>query len=131
MQRIRKPGSTAGWGENARQMTSRCKPASTVLFATLALVLLACGGSQGGSKKSYSKAISKQESCCNQLAEGPARTQCLEKVVRVDDPAVQEAPANRATYGCVERYFVCDSATGTATKESSQRQLDCINDISD
>jgi hypothetical protein len=111
--------------------TPRCKRSYTARLATLCLLMLglaACGGRASG-EKTYQKAVSKQESCCNGLADPAARQSCLETIVRVDDPAVQSSDANRATYACVERHFTCDPATGTATKASAQAQLDCINDI--
>jgi hypothetical protein len=56
---------------------------------------------------------------------GEERAQCEAKVVR----GVRASKVSRATYSCVQRHFVCDGMTGTATKASAQAQLDCINDI--
>lgn len=96
---------------------------------TLALALLAvgCGGSQRS--ETYQEAVSDQEACCNQLAQPGARDQCLASVVRVDDPEVQQSDLNLATFDCIERHFQCDAMTGGPTQESSQLQLDCINDL--
>lgn len=108
----------------------RREPRFTPRLATLCCLILwlaACGGS-GPKKETYHQAVSKQEACCNGL-DGAARDQCLSGIVRVDDPAVQASDANLATYACVEKHFVCDAATGTATKDSAQSQLDCINDL--
>jgi hypothetical protein len=98
---------------------------------TLALALLgaACGGSSSGGE-TYQQAVSEQEACCNQLNDPGARDQCLAGIVRVDDPQVQQSDLNRATYACIERHFQCDGMTGGPTQESSQLQLDCINDLS-
>lgn len=94
----------------------------------LGLAAVACGPKASGGQ-TYDKAVSKQEACCNGLP-GEARDSCLQSIVRVDQPDVQSSDENRATYACVERHFACDPATGTATQESAQAQLDCISDLS-
>ncbi|MBK9031404.1 MAG: hypothetical protein IPL61_08710 [Myxococcales bacterium] len=91
----------------------------------LALVLGACGGHH---TDNYKAATDRQTSCCEHLAGAP-RDQCLAEIVRVDDPAVAQASANQRTYACVQRHFTCDPATGRATPESNQAQLDCITDL--
>lgn len=132
---------------------------STVTFATLCSMLLAlsmaCGGSSKGTKR-YDSAIDKQERCCESLGAGPKRDACLQRIVRIDQrtaaptssqlcsdrtgdertqceadvvKSVRASKVSRATYACVQRHFVCDAMTGTATKASAQAQLDCINDI--
>ena len=93
----------------------------------LAAALAACGGASHTG--SYEHAVSKQEACCNGVTDPSAKQSCLDHIVRVDDPEVQKSDANLATYSCIERNFVCDSATGSATKESAQKQLDCVNDL--
>ena len=56
---------------------------------------------------------------------GEERSTCENDVVR----SVRSSKVSRSTYACVQRHFVCDGMTGTATKASAQAQLDCINDI--
>ena len=110
---------------------TKCKRRYTALFATLCSIVLAvaaCGGKTDNSKP-YVVSVSAQESCCAGLGDPGAKQSCLDKIVRVDDPAVQASDANRATYACVERHFECNRSTGTATAPSAQAQLDCINDI--
>lgn len=119
-------------GTTGRRGRRRREPGLTGLLATVTLalaVLGACGGSSGGGE-TYQQAVSEQEACCNELADPAARDQCLGGIVRVDDPAVQQSDLNKATYACIERHFVCDAMTGGPTQESSQAQLDCINDLS-
>jgi hypothetical protein len=117
--------------------------------------LVACGGSSRS--QSYGKAVSKQEACCDSIGNAHKRAQCVDRIVRVDRDTVTSSPAsqscadkagaerdacidglvaqvrdsktNRTTFHCVERHFVCDPATGTATAASSQKQLDCIADL--
>jgi hypothetical protein len=105
----------------------------TIVTAWLLLVLVACGlAACGGSKKPanhYGKAVNKQEQCCAQLGDDNARTTCTSRIVRVDDPEVAQTAENQATFHCVEKHFACDPATGAATKESSQKALDCIADL--
>ena len=50
-------------------------------------------------------------------------------IVRAPDPDVARAPANQATFACVQENFVCDPSTGRATAASAQAQLDCIQDL--
>jgi hypothetical protein len=96
--------------------------------ATLILALaatLGCGGRHGDT---YAKGTNAQESCCENLA-GEARAACLQKIVRVEDPNVAASRVNQDTYACVVEHFVCDAATGAATKDSAQSQLECIQDL--
>lgn len=98
-------------------------------LAGLAAALAATTGCGGGSRgDTYAKATSAQEACCENL-QGTARDQCLQQIVRVDDPDVAKTGANQATYACVERHFVCDPSTGHASKESAQEQYDCIAEL--
>ena len=127
------PTSSPGYARSAVSAGAICEPAYTSRFATLCLLLVAaalaaCGGSSHPA--SYQHAVSKQEACCNGLADPAAKQSCLSHIVRVEDPEVQKSDANMATYSCIERNFVCDPSTGSATKESAQKQLDCINDLS-
>lgn len=106
---------------------------TTVRFLALAIATLfaaACGGGGGGGKRrdTYAAATSAQEACCENLA-GEPRDTCLREIVRVSDEAVARSDANQATYACVQEHFACDAATGRATQESAQAQLDCIQDL--
>ena len=97
--------------------------ATTVLLALVAAV--GCGGRHGDT---YAKATNAQEACCESLA-GEARAACLQKIVRVEDPKVAASRVNQDTFACVVEHFVCDAATGVATKDSAQSQLECIQDL--
>lgn len=116
-------------------MTSTALPRNrerqaTPLLATVALAILAaaCGGGGGKSKDTYARGTQVQEQCCENLS-GPARDECLKKIVRVDDPEVARTPANQQQYACVVDNFVCDPAAGHATQASAQAQMDCIQDL--
>lgn len=98
----------------------------TIVTIWLLLALAACGGRPANH---YQKAVSKQEQCCQQLADERARAECDARIVRVDDPEVARTRENQATYHCIERHFVCEPTTGTATQEASQRALDCVADL--
>lgn len=103
---------------------------ATPRLATVALAVLAAIGCGGGGKKSdpYVRGVAVQESCCENLT-GPARDQCLQKVVRVGDPEVAKTSVNQQQYACVVEHFVCDPAKGHATQASAQAQMDCIQDL--
>jgi hypothetical protein len=103
-----------------------CTRHHTIVTAWLLLALAACGGRPANH---YRKAVSKQEQCCEQLADDNARTMCTSRIVRVDDPEVARTGENQATFHCVEAHFACDPSTGTATQASSQKALDCIADL--
>lgn len=94
----------------------------------LAASLVACGG--GGSSKgdTYTRATDVQGTCCEHLA-GEGRTQCLQQVVRVDDPGVAKTAINQQTYACVVEHFTCDPASGRPTQQSAQAQLECIQEL--
>ena len=92
----------------------------------IAITLAACGGGHRGD--TYAKASHEQEECCEQLS-GPTRDDCLQKLVRVDDPEVAKTRANQDQYACVVEHFVCDPTSGHATQASAQAQLDCIQDL--
>jgi hypothetical protein len=93
----------------------------------LVLALAACGGGRGKGDP-YKQATSEQEACCENL-QGAERDQCMQQIVRVDDPNVASSSANQETYRCIERHFVCDPSTGHASQESAQAQYDCIADL--
>ncbi len=97
--------------------------AATLIVALAAA--LGCGGRHGDT---YAKGTNAQESCCENVA-GEARAACLQKIVRVEDPKVAASRVNQDTYACVVEHFVCDAATGAATKDSAQSQLECIQDL--
>lgn len=93
--------------------------------ATLA-ALVACGGSS--SRDTYTRASDVQRQCCEHL-DGDGRTQCLQQVVKIDDPGVAKTSINQQTYACVVDHFTCDPATGKPTQASAQAQLECIQDL--
>lgn len=101
----------------------------TVVYTTLCGLLLACGGAQSGGGSPYESSVSKQRACCGALSDPSERATCIDTIVTVEDEAVQRSSENRATFRCMSDHFVCDQATGQATAESRQAQLDCINDI--
>lgn len=86
---------------------------------------LACGAAPNY----YKRSITKQETCCANVQNPDAKNACLAEIKRADSDAVAESPTNQETFSCVDRYFECDPATGTATRESAQAQLDCLNDL--
>jgi hypothetical protein len=77
----------------------------------------------------YRSAVARQEQCCGGLADPAAKEACLAQVLRVDDESVELSPVNQETFQCVDRHFRCEPTTGRATPESSQAQLDCLNDL--
>lgn len=103
---------------------------ATARIATVALVLLfaACGGGGGKKKDTYARGTHVQEECCEHL-DGPARDECMQKIVRVSDPEVAKTSVNQQQYACVVDHFVCDPAKGHATQASAQAQMDCIQDL--
>jgi hypothetical protein len=109
---------------------SQCERTATDHHTTLAVIVVfallgACGGNH---RDTYAKATNAQEKCCENLS-GNGRTTCLQKIVRIDDPKVASSRINQQTFACVHDHFTCDAATGTATKESAQAQLECIQDL--
>ena len=98
-------------------------PVATV---ALSLLLLACGG--GKKNDTYARGTHVQEECCENL-NGPARDECLQKIVRVTDPEVAKTNVNQQQYACIAEHFVCDPAKGHATQASAQAQMDCIQDL--
>lgn len=111
-----------------------CNHLSTVVCATLvcALALFSasgCGGKVKGGTNNYAKAIDRQEACCRELADASAQQACIARIVRVDDQEVQRSRLNEETYACFLRHFVCDPMTGAVSKEASQKQYDCIDEL--
>lgn len=96
----------------------------------LAATLAACGGGGGGggSRDSYTRATDVQGTCCEYLT-GDGRTQCLQQVVRIDNPGVAKSSINQQTYACVVDHFTCDAASGKPTQQSAQEQLECIQEL--
>src|SRR5687768_3302784 len=118
------PATTPG---RERVSTSRHTTAKRARHAwVLALALAACGGKSLSDP--YQQATSEQEACCENL-QGADRDQCMQQIVRVDDPNVAKSSANQETYRCIERHFTCDPSTGHASQESAQEQYDCIADL--
>lgn len=74
----------------------------------------------------YKPALVSQEQCCNRLTDPNAKQACLADVPRTQDEA---STINQETFQCVEKNFACDPATGRATRDSAQQQLDCLNDL--
>ena len=74
----------------------------------------------------YKPALVSQEQCCNRLADANAKQACLADIPRTQDEA---STINQETFQCVEKNFSCDPATGRATRDSAQQQLDCLNDL--
>jgi hypothetical protein len=95
------------------------------LLATLAIAG-GCGGGRRGD--TYARGTQVQEQCCENL-QGPARDDCLRKIVRVNDPEVAKTGTNQEHYACIVEHFTCDPATGHATQASAQAQMDCIQDL--
>ena len=111
-------------------LNKNCERRATARIATVALslLLLACGGGGGKKKDTYARGTDVQEGCCENLS-GPARDQCLQKIVRVGDPEVAKTSVNQEQYACIVDHFVCDPAKGHATQASAQAQMDCIQDL--
>ena len=55
-----------------------------------------------------------------------AQQACLVDIPRTQDEA---SAINQETFQCVSKHFICDPATGRATRDSAQQQLDCLNDL--
>jgi hypothetical protein len=118
-------------GNREQKRTARRNTVATVTrwwIIVIGLAVAACGGGGGPPKNTYARASHAQQQCCEHLAGAP-RDQCLQALVRVEDPAVATTRTNQETYACVARHFVCDPSTGHATQQSAQAQLDCIQDL--
>ena len=59
-------------------------------------------------------------------ADPNAKQACLADIPRTQDETLN---INQETFQCVEKHFACDPASGRATRESAQQQLDCLNDL--
>ena len=123
---IRPTCSPGAIPDRERAMTARPTTLARLGLAFALALAAACGG--GHHTDTYRAATSQQEACCEHLAGAP-RDQCLAEIVRVDDERVAQSRENQRSYACVQRHFRCDAATGRATAESNQAQLDCIQDL--
>jgi len=94
------------------------------LFGAAAALLFA---SCATTTNQYRASLASTESCCNRLANPAARNACLTDIPRPQGDEM--STLNQETFACVERNFRCDAATGHATRESAQQQLDCLNDL--
>ena len=74
----------------------------------------------------YRPAVANQEQCCRKLADANAQQACVVDIPRTQDEA---SAINQETFQCVANNFTCDPATGRATRDSAQKQLDCLNDL--
>jgi hypothetical protein len=93
------------------------------IFLTLAVTAGACATTD---VNHYRPALSSQEQCCNGLRDANAKQACLADIPRTQD---ETSAINQETFQCVEKHFTCDPATGRATRDSAQQQLDCLNDL--
>jgi hypothetical protein len=103
-------------------MTLRFKIGSALVLAAATLVS-ACATTE---TNYYRTTLAVQEKCCGGLTDPAARNACLGELPRPQD---ETSPINQETFQCVARHFKCDAATGRATRESAQYQLDCLNDL--
>ncbi len=120
--------ATMGVSASNRERIVTVGSTTRLCITTLLVALVAAVGCGGRHADTYAKATNAQERCCENLA-GEARVACLQKIVRVDDPKVAASQLNQDTFACVVNHFVCDAATGTASKASAQSQLECIQDL--
>ena len=111
----------------AKISRNSARMAGLLLVAALAASALGCGAA--ATTNYYATAITKQEQCCDGLADAAAKEECRAQIRRVESEQAANLDVNQETYECVDRNFQCDSATGRATRESAQAQLDCINDL--
>ena len=96
---------------------------SGLLMLSLAALASACATTD---TNHYRPAVANQEQCCRRLGDANAQQACLVDIPRTQDEA---SSINQETFQCVAKHFVCDSATGRATRDSAQQQLDCLNDL--
>lgn len=125
-----RPARTAGCEPritNHRNTTVFARSRFLLSALALALALPACGGGDKH-RDTYARATDVQGQCCEHL-QGAGRDQCLQQVIRIDDPQVAQTSVNQATYACVVDHFTCDPATGRPTPPSAQAQLECIQDL--
>ena len=111
--------------DRERSATARLTTVTRLYLGALLALAAACGGS-GKRADRHAAATDLQERCCEQA---PDRDDCLRGIVRAPDDDVARAPANQQTFACVQEHFACDPATGRATADSAQAQLDCIQEL--
>ena len=99
-------------------------PTSTL--RALVLSLLAVSACATTDVNHYKPALASQELCCNKLGDPNAKQACLSDIPRTQD---ETSSINQETFQCVQNNFTCDPATGRATRDSAQKQLDCLNDL--
>jgi hypothetical protein len=104
---------------------------ATVHARVLALSLFAVSlglaeGCATSDTSHYKTALASQQSCCDKLADANAKQACLADIPRTQDEA---SSINQETFQCVAKHFSCDPATGRASRDSAQQQLDCLNDL--
>jgi hypothetical protein len=96
------------------------------MLRSLILIVVAASACASTGAAHYQNALSAEEQCCRGLRDPAARDSCLAEIPRTED---QSSTLNQETFACVERHFRCDVATGRATRDSAQLQLDCLNDL--
>ena len=89
-------------------------------------LLLGAGACATTDTNHYKPALASQQQCCDRLADANAKQACLTDIPRTQD---ESSTINQETFQCVEKHFTCDPATGRATRDSAQQQLDCLNDL--
>jgi hypothetical protein len=95
-------------------------------LSLLAVSLGLVGACATSDTSHYKTALAKQDQCCNGLADANAKQACLADIPRTQDEA---SSINQETFQCVAKHFACDPATGRASRDSAQQQLDCLNDL--
>ena len=100
--------------------------ARVLALSLLALSLHFVGACATSDTNHYKTALGNQDQCCNRLADANAKQACLAEIPRTQD---ETSTINQETFQCVAKHFTCDPATGRATRDSAQQQLDCLNDL--
>ena len=97
-----------------------------ISLSLLSLSLFWVGACATSDVNHYKPALANQEQCCNRVADANAKQACLTDIPRTQD---ESSNINQETFQCVAKHFTCDPATGRATRDSAQQQLDCLNDL--
>jgi hypothetical protein len=97
---------------------------ASFILALGLLVTTACGSTTNY----YRSATKKRTSCCQRLPEGGERDGCVARINKVP-PAEEKTELNQQTFRCVDQNWTCDEKTGQPTRESAQKQLNCINSL--
>ena len=98
----------------------------TTRIRLLSLSLVAVAACATTDANHYRPALANEEACCHRVGDPNGQRACLADIPRTQD---ETSSINQETFQCVERNFVCDPATGRATRDSAQQQLDCLNDL--